>query len=99
MLRKLKYAHLLQRLLTNLYRSTIESILTYCCTVWFSSCTEANRKALERVVKAAERTIGSALPLLRDIYSGPLQKKASPKTTLTLDIDCLPYCLLGKDTD
>ncbi len=45
-LRKLKHAHLPHHLLTNFYRSAIESILTYCCTVWFSSCTEENKKDL-----------------------------------------------------
>ncbi|KAK0150403.1 hypothetical protein N1851_008497 [Merluccius polli] len=32
-LRKLNHAHLPHHLLTNFYRSAIESILTYCCTL------------------------------------------------------------------
>lgn len=76
-LRKLKHALLPHHLLINFYRTTIESLLTYCCAVWFASCTEQNRKDLQRVVRAAERVIGTTLPPLRDIYTGRLQKKAT----------------------
>uniref|UniRef100_A0A3Q3XE81 Ig-like domain-containing protein n=1 Tax=Mola mola TaxID=94237 RepID=A0A3Q3XE81_MOLML len=40
-LRKLRQTHLPRPLLTNFYRPTIESLLTYCCTVWnpFSNVT------------------------------------------------------------
>lgn len=76
-LRKLKYTRLPQNLLINFYRSAIESLLTYCCTVWYSSCTEENRKDLWRVVRAAERVIGMPLPILHDIYTGRLQQKAN----------------------
>ncbi len=75
-LRKLKHAQLTQNLLTNFCCSAIESLLTYCWTVWFSSCTEENRKDLQRVVSAAERVIGTLLPILSDIYTDWLQKKA-----------------------
>lgn len=52
-----------QRLLSSFYRCTIKSILTYCCTVWYFQ---------QRVVKTAERIIGSLLPNLCDIYSNCL---------------------------
>lgn len=40
-LRKLKHAHLAHHLPTNFfYQSATESILNYCCTVWFSSTGE-----------------------------------------------------------
>ena len=52
-LRKLKQAHLPRPLLVNFYRATIESILTYCCAVWFASCTVKERWELPRVVRAA----------------------------------------------
>ena len=48
--------------------STIKSILTYCITVWFYHCTEADRRRLQRVVKTAQRIIGCPLPSLRDIH-------------------------------
>ena len=46
-LRKLKPAHLPQHLLTNFHQSTIESLLTYCCRVCFSSCTTRDRRDTE----------------------------------------------------
>lgn len=48
-LRKLKHAHLPQHLLTNFHRSMMESLLTDCCKVWFSSCTAQDRRDLQRV--------------------------------------------------
>ena len=69
-LRKLKHAHFPQHLLTNFYRSPIESFLTYCYTVWFSSCTAQHRKDLQQVVRTAEHVIRMTLPPLRDIYTG-----------------------------
>ena len=75
-LRKLKRNGLPQNLLINFYRSTIESILTYGCTAWYSSCTDAERKDLQRVVKTAQWIIGSPLPHLSDIYSSRLHKRA-----------------------
>lgn len=48
--------------------------LTYCCTVWFVSCIEENRKALRQVVRVAECVIGATLPSLCD--TGWLQRKA-----------------------
>lgn len=38
-LRKLTQVQLPQKLLLNFYRSTIESILTNCATVWYASYT------------------------------------------------------------
>lgn len=75
-LRKLKRAKLPVKLLINFYRSTIESILTYSATVWYASCTAAERHSLHRVVKAAQRIIRSELPGLDTIYHNRLQKKA-----------------------
>uniref|UniRef100_A0A669BZP0 Reverse transcriptase domain-containing protein n=1 Tax=Oreochromis niloticus TaxID=8128 RepID=A0A669BZP0_ORENI len=76
-LRKLRQVQLPQRLLVNFYRSTIESLLTYCCTLWFNCCTAEDKRKLQRVVRAAERAIGTSLTPLRDIYTGRLQQKAS----------------------
>lgn len=76
-LRKLRQARLPQKLLVNFYRSTIESTLTSCITVWYTSCTAAERKDLQRVVKAAQRIVGTELPNLDNIYKSRLQKKAS----------------------
>ena len=76
-LRILKKYQLNQRLLVSYYRSTVESILTYCIGVWFPSCTKAERAALQRVVKTAQRIIGCPLPSLEDIHSARSLKKAT----------------------
>ncbi|KAI3377445.1 hypothetical protein L3Q82_008621 [Scortum barcoo] len=61
-LRKLKRAGLSPQLLTNFYRATIESILCLSATVWYGSCTAQDQKDLARVVKTAQRIVGSPLP-------------------------------------
>ena len=76
-LRVLKKYHPRRELLVSFYRSTVESILTYCIGVWFSSCTVAERLALQRVVKTAQRIIGCPLPSLEDIYSTRCHRKAT----------------------
>ena len=62
--------------MTTFYRGTIESILTSCITVWGGSCTEQNRKALQRIINTAEKIIGAPLPSLQDIYTTRLTRKA-----------------------
>ncbi len=76
-LRKLKQSQLPQNLLVRFNRATLESLLSYCCTVWFASCTAEDRKTLQRVVRTAERVIGTTLPPLSEIYAGRLHRKAS----------------------
>ncbi len=44
------------------------TILTQCISVWYSNTTNQDCKALQRVVRLAERISGSALPSLQDIY-------------------------------
>ncbi len=61
-IRLLKKAGLSHRPLTQAYRGLIESILTNGITVWFGNTTQAERKALQRVLKTAERISGSDLP-------------------------------------
>lgn len=46
LLRILRRINLKKELLTVFYRCSIESVLTYCISVWFSSCIVAHRKAL-----------------------------------------------------
>ena len=68
-LRVLRKSNICEKLLVTFYRSTIESILTYRITVWFSHCTEADRRRLQRVVETAQRIIGWPLSSLKDTYS------------------------------
>jgi hypothetical protein len=51
------YQHI-QNLLVSFYRHSVESILTYCICVWFSSCTAAERKALQRIITTAQNRGG-----------------------------------------
>lgn len=68
-LRKLKREGLPKNLLINFYHCAVESVLTYCMSVWFSSCTKAEQEALQRVVKVASRIIGSPLPPLLSVFT------------------------------
>ena len=68
-LRILRRYNLNSDLLLAFYRSSVESLLTYCIIVWFGSSTAADRERLQRVIKAAQRIIGRPLPSLTDIYS------------------------------
>uniref|UniRef100_A0A8C7XFZ3 Reverse transcriptase domain-containing protein n=1 Tax=Oryzias sinensis TaxID=183150 RepID=A0A8C7XFZ3_9TELE len=74
-LRVLRKHNLDPSLLTTFYRTSIESLLTYCITVWYGSCTMADRER-QRLVKAAQRIIGSPLPFLSDIYSSRCLSRA-----------------------
>ena len=62
--------------LTNFYRCTIESILSGCITAWYSNCSAHNRKALQRVVRSAQRITGAKLPALQDTYTTRCHRKA-----------------------
>ena len=75
-LRRLKKAHLSPQILVNFYRCTIESILTNCISVWFGSCSVADRKTLQRVVKTAQRITGSPLPTIEAVQRKRCLRKA-----------------------
>ena len=74
-LRRLKKFDLSPKTLTNLYRCTIESILSGCINAWYGNCTTHNHKALQRVVQSAQRITGK-LPHLQDTYSTRCPRKA-----------------------
>lgn len=58
------------------YRASIESILTYCISIWYASCTVAQKKALQGVINAAQRIIGCPLLKLEDLHSSRCLKRA-----------------------
>uniref|UniRef100_A0A669CX86 Reverse transcriptase domain-containing protein n=1 Tax=Oreochromis niloticus TaxID=8128 RepID=A0A669CX86_ORENI len=91
-LRKLKRASAPPPILTTFYRGTIESILSSCITVWGGSCTDYNRKALQRIVRTAERIVGVPLPSLQDIYTTRLTRKA---ITIVNDATHPAHCLFS----
>ena len=75
-LRRLRRARAPVPIMRTFYRGTTESILTSCITVWYGSCTASCKKTLQRIVRAAERIIGTPLPSLQDIYKTRLARKA-----------------------
>ena len=52
------------KLLVNFFHSTTGSILSYCMTVWYASCTTVERKDQHHVVKMAQKIIRNNLPNL-----------------------------------
>ena len=75
-LRRLKKFGMSIKTLANFYRCTIESILSGCITAWYGSCSAAELKALQRVVKSAEGSIGCHLRSMQSIYGTRCLRKA-----------------------
>ncbi len=63
-------------ILSVLFGSTVESILTGCITAWYGNSTAGNRRALQRVVQTARHIVGGELPSLQDIYTRRCTRKA-----------------------
>ncbi|KAI3363565.1 hypothetical protein L3Q82_012174 [Scortum barcoo] len=75
---RLRRLNMDSRILCSFYRCTIERILTGCITAClYSSCTALNRKALQRVVKAAQHITRTELPSMEDLYTQRCRKKAT----------------------
>uniref|UniRef100_A0A8K9UWL6 Reverse transcriptase domain-containing protein n=1 Tax=Oncorhynchus mykiss TaxID=8022 RepID=A0A8K9UWL6_ONCMY len=89
-LRRLKKFGLSPKALTNFYRCTIESILAGCITAWYGNCTALNRKALQRVVRSAQRITGGKLPALQDTYTTRCHRKA---IKIIKDINHPSHCM------
>ncbi len=81
-LRQLRKFHLPQELLIQLYTTIIESVLCTSILVRFSSATKSDLRRLRRVVRTAERIIGTTLPTLQELYSSRVNKRAGK---ITLD--------------
>ncbi len=67
-LRQLRKFNPPQELLIQFYSAIIESVLCTSITVWFSSATKSDLIRLRRVVRTAERLIGTTLPILQELY-------------------------------
>ncbi len=81
LLHQLRKFNLPQELLIQFYSAIIESILCTSITVWFSSATKSDLRRLRRVVRTAERIIGTTLPTLQELYSSR-ESKIAVKITL-----------------
>jgi len=55
----------------------IESVLTQCISVWYGNSSNQDCKALQRVVRLAERISWSAFPSLQDIYLKRCKSRAA----------------------
>ncbi len=76
-LRQLRKFRVSPAILKTFYSGAIESVLTQCISVWYSDATNQDCKALQRVVRLAERISGSALPSLQDIYLKRCKSRAA----------------------
>ncbi len=63
--------------LKTFYSGAIESVLTQCISVWYGNSSNQDCKALQRVVRLAERISGSTLPSLQDIYLKRCKSRAA----------------------
>ncbi len=59
------------------YSGAIESVLSQCISVWYNNATNQDCKALQRVVRLAERISGSTLPSLQGIYLKRCRSRAA----------------------
>ena len=75
-LRQLKKFSVSPSILRSFYNRTVESVLLYCCTAWYGSCTVLHQKALQRVVKVAQRIIRVQLPSLQEQYEKRTKARA-----------------------
>ncbi len=80
---QLRKCNLPQELLIQFYSATIESVLCMSITVWFSSATKSGLGRLRRLVRTAERIIGTTLPTLQELYSSRVSKRAGKKSLWT----------------
>ncbi len=72
-LRKFRVSPTIQK---TFYSGTTESVLTQCMSVWYGNSSSQDCKALQRVVRLAERISGSALPLSAGHLPQTLQKQS-----------------------
>nr|XP_057933216.1 uncharacterized protein LOC131132050 [Doryrhamphus excisus] len=75
-LRRMRRASLSSPILTTFYRGTIESLLTNCISVWSGSCKASDWTLLQRVVRTAEKIIGTQLPPIREIANSRCVSRA-----------------------
>ncbi len=76
-LRQLRKFRVSPAILKTFYSGAIESVLTQCISVWYGNSSNQDCKALQRVVRLAERISGSALPSLQVIYHKRCKSRAA----------------------
>ncbi len=83
-LRQLRKYRVSPAILKTFYSGAIESVLTQCISVLYGNATNQDCKALQRVVRLAERISGSALPSLQDIYLKRCKSRAAKIIPVTI---------------
>ena len=73
-LRKLKSLHVDRPILRVFYKSMVESILLFNCTVWFSSCKKEALKKMEAITKQASKIIGERCDLANECTDRIIKK-------------------------
>ena len=76
-LRLLKKFKLSSNILSQFYRSTIESVLCFSISVWYGNLSQKDKHRLNRIVNISSKIIGLELPTLESIYVRRLVKRAS----------------------
>lgn len=68
-LRQLRKFRVSPRILQCFYAAAVESILSGNITISFGNCSAKDKKALQRVVRSAKRTMGTSLTPLQELYN------------------------------
>ncbi len=76
-LRQLRKFRVSPAILKTFYSGAIESVLTQCISVWYGNSSNQDCKALQRVMRLAERISGSALPSLQVTYLKRCKSRAA----------------------
>ena len=91
-LRKLKRASLPSSIFRTFYSGVVESVLTYWISTWYSSLNMSGKKALQRIVREAERVNRVFLLSVQELFSvaaGAGHWKSSGPTNLsTHSLNC-----------
>ncbi len=94
-LRQLRKFRVSPAILKTFYSGAIESVMTQCISVWHGNISNQDCKALQRVVRLAERISGSTLPSLQDIYlAAKAELLKSSRTQITPVTVSSFYCHL-----
>ena len=76
LLRKLKSLDVSQNVLQLVYKSLIESVLTFNIVLWYGNLTVKNKGKLSRIVRTAEKVIGCRQNPLTSLYHTAVERKA-----------------------
>ena len=77
LLRKLRSFDVSEHVLQLVYRSLVESVLSFNSVSWFGHLTVKNKTKLARVVNQASKIVGTKQPQLCDIHQKALSRKAT----------------------